>query len=237
MADLPKSSVGVVLINGLGLYKSNMFGPLDKLLFCPQKTSFLIANKRYFYGGNDKITPPTTPFPNNYRPPEYGKPLLLIAEGKVPKNIAKAYVDTYSLDGPFGRIANLGYLCVPNIDLICQHITSTNPLLQKRALKVIARDKVVIDLINLCLDAEEDLTDPKMKEKVIDRVFFALDYLKYIPLEKEIKLDTKGLNREYRKEASKGDEGKYAEIGKSVSDGLIKLGRSYQDANVVHSKQ
>ena len=153
------------------------------------------------------------------------------------KNIAKAYMDTYSLDGPFGRIANLGYLCVPNIDLICQHITSTNPLLQKRALKVIARDKVVIDLINLCLDAEEDLTDPKMKEKVIDRVFFALDYLKYIPLEKEIKLDTKGLNREYRKEASKGDEGKYAEIGKSVSDGLIKLGRSYQDANVVHSKQ
>lgn len=237
MAEKQKSNVGVVLVNSLGLYKSDMFAPLNKLQLSNKVNSFLVANSHYFYGGNDQVTPPEYPFPENYRPPEFGKPLFLISEGAVPKETAKMYLDTYSLEGPFGRIAKLGYLCTPDIELVCQYITSPNPLLQKRACMMMARDQVVIDLVNLALDVSEDVHDIKLQRSVIQRTFLAIDTLKYIPLERGIEVAKDLYDRDLRLSASGGSEQKYAQIARSIPEAIISEARQCQAAPQSQTRQ
>ncbi len=236
MAETQEPTVGVVLVNDLGLYRSQLFGPLTKLLLCPQRSSFLIGNRNYFYGGTTTVAPPKNPFPNNWRPPEYGKPFFLMSEGKVPAETMKVYNETYSQNGAFKRLADLGYLVVPDINMLCRHITSQNPLLQKRARLIMARDKVIIDMINMCLETEDDLTDKALCEDVVRRAFIALDHLRYIPIEHEINLDKAGLNRDYRQACSKGEESVYASIAKNVSEKLIKQGRACQSIPIPYQK-
>lgn len=48
MAEKPKSNVGVVLINGLGFYKSKIFKHLSALHHSPRLSSFLVVNMNFF---------------------------------------------------------------------------------------------------------------------------------------------------------------------------------------------
>lgn len=160
-------------------------------------------------------------FPANYRPPEFGKPLFLINEGQVPAKTAAQYLDTYSLDGHFGRIAKLGYLCTPDIDTMCQYITSPNPMLQKRAQMMLARDKAVIELTNLALDIDEDLQDQTMKRRATFSIFKAIELMRDIPVEQKIDISSKLYDREYRKQQAAGSEQKYFELAKSLADKVL----------------
>lgn len=229
MAENQKSNVGVILVNSLGLYKSDLFAPLHKLQLSQNQNSFLIGNKHYFYNGNDRIGEPLQPFPENYRPPEYGKPLFLIEEGQVPGKTAQKYMSVYSMSGKFGTIAKLGYLCVPDIELVCQYLTSKNPLLQRRAQLMLDRDKVVIDLLYMALETSRDL-QPEYSKEVVQRVFAAIDYLKYIPLEKEISLSQTGLNRASRK---KLPDIEYKNVAYTVANSVIVQARKYQTSKAM----
>ena len=227
MAETQKSNVGVVLINDLGLYNTRFFIPLQRLQGKREDVSFLIANVQYINNTNSKLTPPTEPFDNNWRPPEYGKPLFLIKENKVPAKLAKLYLNTYSLDGKFGKIANLGYLCVPDIEKVCKYLTSPNPIIQRQAVQILERDKTVIDLIYTALEIQDDIQDQKLREKTTESIFLALvDGLKGAPLSHKFNLPKVLTSRTERLKISQGSEQKYAEITQEAAKNVFLEGRS-----------
>lgn len=221
MAEEQKSNVGVVLVNDLGLYSSKYFMPLQQLWNKKVDWSYLIINVSYFNENNNNFTPPRKPFDNNWRPPEYGKPLLLIANGQVPPALAEMYKKTYSLDGKFGKIADLGYLCVPDIDKICQYLSSRNPILQNRAMQIMERDKMFIDLTYTALQIQGDIKDKDLREATTKSIFKALMRgLRYIPLDEQLKLPEILVNRTEQLKLAKSSEQKYAEAVQSASKNI-----------------
>ncbi len=227
MAETKKSNVGVVLVNDLGLYNTRFFIPLQRLQGKREDMSFLIINLQYVNNTNSKLTPPKEPFDNNWRPPEYGKPLFLIKENRVPAKLAKLYLDTYSLDGKFGKIADLGYICVPDIEKVCKYISSPNPIIQRQAAQILERDKTVIDLLYTALELQDDIQDQKLREKTTQSIFLALvDGLKGAPLSHKFDLPKVLTSRTERLKLAQGSEQKYAEITQTAAKNVFLEGRS-----------
>lgn len=228
MAEKRQTNVGVVLINDLGLYTTKYFIPLQNIQGTHLDVSFLIANIHYFCNNNRSLTPPNMPFDNNWRPPEYGKPLYYIKEKRVPEKLARAYLDAYSLDGKFGKIAKLGYLCVPDIEKVCQYLTSKNTLVQRQALQILHRDKTVIDLLYSALEASEDLKNEQLRGDVIKSVCKTItEALNYAPLSHEFKLPAVVLDRGLRQKLANGDEQRYADLMQNAVMGVYHEGRDY----------
>lgn len=199
--------------------------------------SFLITNVQYFHNTNSRLNPPKQPFDNNWRPPEYGKPLMLIAEKQVPENLAKMYLDTYSLDGKFGKLVEPGYLCVPDIEKICRYLTSSNPVFQKRAMLIMQRDKTVIDLACAALEVQKDIKDKALREKTTSAIFFALiDGLRSAPLEYKFNLPKVLTDRSERVRQAGGKEQKYAEIMQNASKQVYDEGRAQANSPRVQSR-
>lgn len=220
-----KSNVGVVLVNDLGFYMK-YFHPLNELLDKKGDCSFLIVNANYFHPTNTQVSPPKWPYDNPWRPPEYGKPLVLIADGKVPKDLAEMYKMTYSLDGKFGKIADLGYLCVPDIEKICQYLSSNSSILQKQAMKIMQRDKSIIDMVYTALEIQDDIKNEKLRKQTMDSYFHAIWYgVCPLPLEYGINLPSVLINRNERLRLAEGSEEKYAELVQTASKTVLDEGR------------
>ena len=127
MADNNKDLVSEQVINvcfatDYGLYDNPPFKHIEDMYHIQKPVSFLIINTKYFYSGNTRITPPSDPFQIKYIMPNYGKLLYEINEGKVPEATAKEYLATYSLDGPFGKVADVAYLCSPDIEKLQNYV-------------------------------------------------------------------------------------------------------------------
>lgn len=228
MAENQSKNVGVVLINNLGLYSSKYFIPLRKLLGRTEDVSFLIINVHYFNSCCRDMAPPKQPFDNNWRPPEYGKPLFLIKEKKVPEKLAKLYQEVYSLDGKFGKIADKCYICAPDIDKICQYLTSANPIIQKHAEQILQRDKVVIDLTYAALEVEEDIKDPKLREETIKKIMHtASDAMRGVPLDYKFNLSPIITDRNERLKYAQNSEQKYAEIMQTEVQKVFEIGKNF----------
>lgn len=235
MAEKQKSNVGVVLVNNLGSYNKRYFYPLQRIMGHAEDLSFLIANLRYFSNTNDTLEPPKQLFDNDWRPPEYGKPLFLIKEGEIPENLAKMYLDIYSLDGKFGKLVDLGYLCVPDIDKICQYLTSGSPFMQKRAIMMMQRDKTVIDLAYTALEVQSDIKDKTLREKTTRSIFYALiDGLRDAPISYKFELPKVLTDRQERLKLAGGDEQKYALITQESAKEVFKEGR--RQASIANSQ-
>ncbi len=212
MTEKERLKVGVVLINDLGLYSST-FLPMKIIQGTREDVSFLIANSQYFNNNGTTSIAPPPPFENNWRPPEYGKPLYYIKEKRVPEKLAKAYMETYSLDGKFAEITDLGYLCVPDIEKVCKYLTSTNPIMQRQALQIMHRDKTVIDLIYAALEVSRDLTDTPLRENLVKKIFWTItNGFKKVPLTYRFNLPPELTDRSLRLKKSNRDEPHYAEI-------------------------
>ncbi len=189
MANNQKSNVGVVLVNNFGFYTAKYFRPLQHVWGWTDDLSFLITNVQYFRNTCTNLTPPQQPFDKDWRPPEFGKPLMLIKENKVPEDLAKMYMDTYSLDGKFGKLVEPCYLCVPDIDKICQYMTSPNKFLQERAKLMMQRDKTVIDLAYTALEIQKDIKDDKERKETTQAIFYTiLNGLRDAPLDHKFTL-------------------------------------------------
>lgn len=238
MATQNKMNVGVVLINDLGLYGTEYFIPLQNIQGTRKDISFLITNVQYFNNTNSNLAPPSEPFDNNWRPPEYGKPLYLIRQNKVPAKLAKAYLDTYSMEGKFGKIADKGYMCAPDIDRICKFLTSSNPIIQRQALQILQRDKVVIDLTYSALEVSEDIKDPALRDKTVELIFRTIiDGLKCAPLSHQFDLPKIIVDRETRKKAAAGSEQAYADMMQAAVKSVFDEGKTcaYQQAQSRHN--
>jgi len=229
MAENRKSNVGVVLINNLGVYNKNYFVPLQNIWGKADDHSFLIANLQYFYNTNSTLEPPHRTFENSWRPPEYGKPLFLIKENQVAVQLARQYVATYSLDGKFGKIADKCYICAPDIEKICKYISSRNPIMQRRASQIMARDKVVIDLLYTALEVSEDISDKTLREKTIRPIFDTIiDGLKVAPLSYKFDLPSVLLDRDERIRLANKSEQRYAEITQNATKSVFREVRALE---------
>jgi len=217
MATQQKSNVGVVLVNNFGFYSAEYFRPLQLVWGRREDLSFLITNVQYFRNTRTNVTPPAQPFDRDWRPPEFGKPLMLIADKAVPDDLAKMYLETYSLDGKFGKLVGPGYLCAPDIDKICHYMTSPNKNVQRLAMQMMQRDKTVIDLACTALEIQNDIQDKKTREDTTQAIFYTLtNGLRDAPLDHKFTLPAVLTDRKTRQNYARANGQSIAEVTKNA---------------------
>ena len=223
MADNNKDLVSEQVINvcfatDYGLYDNPPFKHIEDMYHIQKPVSFLIINTKYFYSGNTRITPPSDPFQIKYIMPNYGKLLYEINESRVPEATAKEYLATYSLDGPFGKVADVAYLCSPDIEKLKNYLLNKNPQIQKQGRLMLKRDRLIIHLLAATLDAQKHIKNEKYIKEIVRNTFNIVQDMRDLPLENVIEFPEKLAKTEQILRESQYDEEKYYQILTKMQD-------------------
>lgn len=211
-----EKTIRMTFLASLGLYKNKPFTDIENIWASDATASFLTVNSCYFFAGCSNIAPPSIfdsyKFPGEYLPVDHGRILYLIEEGQIPNEIAKEYLATYSLDGMYGRLADLGYLCVLNVHKLEKNLLTKNPNILKQTKLILRRDRLIIQLLNIALDAQQDLANSAYAGKIVSKSFSLINEVRDMPLDLEIPLNPKLLDRKQKLIDCEGNEAKYADF-------------------------
>lgn len=217
-----KNELNVFMVSDNGLYDMPPFKHIEDMYCVNKPISFLIINSEYFYSGNKDILPPEKPYEVPYITPAYGKILYEINEGHVPQETAKEYLATYSLDGPFGKVADATYLCVPDIEKVLNYLTNKNPQIQRQGRLMLKRDRLIINLLALALDSQKNIKNKEYVEKITQKTFGIIQNMRYLPLEKIVECPEKLANTEQLLRESENSAEKYFEAVYSIQNNISK---------------
>ena len=165
LEDKQFTKVNIYYVISSGLYSEPPFMAINEIAQSMWPLSFLTVNTAHFMPKNNDpgiISKPTQRLEKAFIPMDFGSILRFIENGKVPLKTAQAYIDTYSLDGKFGNLFEMGYLLAPNLDMLKEKLTSRNPQEQKYNQVALHFDGIIINITSDLIKAQNYIKDPNM---------------------------------------------------------------------------